>query len=114
MTPSKRAIAEPLPREHDRRVKYSDIDRLDVLARVKNGEAQRAISRDTGISRRMISFWLHPERLEKVKKQFKERGQSRISYEKERGAKWAERMRDIRARHIALYGKKYGVRSRKV
>lgn len=114
MKPYLKAIAERLPRTHDARVKYTDVDRDDVLRRIKEGQSRHQIARDTGISRRTIQFWEHPERLEASNKHYKERGQARKSYERERGAKWAERMRAIRKKHIVLYGKKYGVKSRKL
>lgn len=113
MKPYLKAIAERLPREHDARVKYTETDKADALQRIKEGQSRHQVARDMGISRRMISFWEHPERLAINKKHYKERGQARTSYLKERGAKWAKRMRAIRKKHIALYGKKYGVSSRK-
>lgn len=104
MKPYLKAQAVRLTPSQDRRVKYTDVDREDVLARVKAGESQRAIARDTGISRRLISFWLHPERLAIVKKQYKARGQSHTSYLKEKGDKWNARQRELKTRKARLYG----------
>lgn len=62
-----------LSRELDRRVKYTEEDKNHVKKLHSDGHSQRAIARQTGISRRYISFILYPERLVKVKEQYKQR-----------------------------------------
>lgn len=73
-----------LPYGHDSRIKYSVEDKQLVKDLHLSGVSQRAISRETGISRRMISFILFPERLELSRQQFKERRKDGRYYDKER------------------------------
>lgn len=63
-----------VPRELDRRVKITE-DQKEAIRTAYHFEhkAQRQIARETGISRRMISFILFPERLEHNAKLYKER-----------------------------------------
>lgn len=107
MKPYLKAQAIPLPRSKDRRVFYSEIDREDVRRRHKEGESMRAIARDTGISRRLIQFWLFPEKLEAARKYRKENPQiSHNAYKREQGKKWNARARELKNRKYKLYKRK--------
>ena len=88
-----------LPRNSDRRVRLSGVDRNDIRTRHKNGDTIRAIARAYAgaCSRRLIQFVIFPEREEKVRMQYKKRGQAKKTYERVRGAKWASIMREHRA-----------------
>lgn len=84
-----------IPRSLDRRVKIDDEKRarVSVLYR-REGMAQRAIARELGISRRMVSFILFPEKEEACKRQYRERRKDgRYYYGKE---KWRKTMREHR------------------
>ncbi len=86
-----------LPRDKDRRVKLSDEEREYIKKRYKEGETIRGISRAyPHVSRRLIQFVIFPERKDVVVKRYKERGQAKTSYAKNRGKKWAEIMREHR------------------
>lgn len=104
MKPYLLAQKKRLPIGEDRRIKYTERDKADALARIRGGESRHQVARDMGISRRLLSFWEHPERLAIVKRQYKERGQARISYLRERGAKWNARQRELKNRKARLYG----------
>lgn len=91
-----------LPRELDRRVKLSDNDKLDIIARYKKGDAVRQIARDYEAicSRRMIQFVIFPERLQQLQaKHIKEKSHLKY-YDKN---KWRETMRDHRNYKQKLY-----------
>jgi len=64
---------EKIPRHLDRRVKYTEEDKEDVKILFKGGMSQRAIARETGMSRKMVSFVLFPEKLLKANEEFKQR-----------------------------------------
>lgn len=87
-----------LPKDKDRRRAITDKQRLEIKQLYKAGFSIRAISRlfNGKCSRRLIQFIIYPERLEKVKEQYKERNQSAISYAKNRGKKWAKIIREHR------------------
>jgi hypothetical protein len=112
MKPYDKAMRERLPPEYDARYKYTDIDKADALARIARGESRRQIERDTGISRRTLSFWENPEAAKQSRLRYKESGQAHKSYLKVKGEKWARIMRGVRRKHIEVYGKKYGVKTR--
>lgn len=86
-----------LPRDKDRRVSITENQKEDIWAMYKEGLGIREITRRMKtISRRSVQFILFPERLAKVKQQFKDRGQSEKSREKVKGKKWAAIMREHR------------------
>lgn len=84
-----------IPRHLDRRVKVSEDmrERIKVMYKFER-LAQREIARKTKVSRRMISFILFPERLERAKEQFKERRKDGRYYPKKEV--WREIMREHR------------------
>lgn len=83
-----------LPRTLDRRVKITDEYKEQVKWLHKQGVAQRQISRDMGISRRMISFIIYPERYIANAKQFAKRRKDGRYYPGKK--KWASIMREHR------------------
>lgn len=72
-----------LPRDKDRRVKYTEADKQQVRDLHASGMPQRAIARETGMSRRLVSFVLFPERHEVVKRQYSERRKDGRYYDKD-------------------------------
>jgi transposase len=62
-----------IPKPLDRRVKYSEADFTKVRDMYEAGQSQRAIARATGMSRRMISFVLFPEKYKHAKDLYQER-----------------------------------------
>lgn len=102
--PYRQVLAGIIPREYDRRVKYTEEQREEVRRMHKvYGLAQREIERRTGISRRMISFILFPERLAVVKAQYKERRKDGRYYPPKE--KWRETMRKHRHYKKELHNK---------
>jgi hypothetical protein len=59
-----------LPKQLKFTTKYTERERKKVKQRYKDGYAQRAIARMIPMSRRMVSFILFPERMDKCKQQF--------------------------------------------
>jgi len=76
-----------LPKNLDRRVKYTEKDKQEVKDLFKGGMSQRGIARTTGMSRRYVSFILFPDRLKKAKEQFKERRKDGRYYDKDKQTK---------------------------
>ena len=63
-----------LPKEHDRRIKLTDEQREEIREKYATGlYSQRALAREYGVSRRLISFVLDDEKYQKCREQFKER-----------------------------------------
>ena len=85
-----------LPKTKDRRRAITDKQRIKIKKLFSSGVAIREITRRIKCSRRLIQFIIYPERLEKVKEQYKERGQAAKSYEKNKGKKWAATIREYR------------------
>lgn len=75
-----------LPRELDRRVKLSEADKDKIRNLYREGVKIRAIARafEGKCTRRAIQFVLFPERLETVKRQFRERRKDGRYYDKDR------------------------------
>ena len=77
-------ILKKIPRELDRRIKIDDVLRGRIKVFYFEGMPQRQIARETGVSRRAISFILFPERLERNKKLYKERRKDKRYYNKDK------------------------------
>ena len=73
-----------LTESEDARCKYSKEDKDDAKFLSELGLSQRAISRITGMSRRLISFILDPQKEVISKAQFKERRKDNRYYDKEK------------------------------
>lgn len=84
-------------REHDGRVKLSELDRASIMALYKMGTPIREIARqyEKIVSRRMIQFVLFPERLKTVNYP----GHYKKYYRKD---EWRLTMRKHRAKKKAL------------
>jgi len=83
-----------IPRHLDRRIKYTEEDKQNVKTLYKGGMSQRAIAREIGMSRKMVSFILFPEKYEIAKEQFKKRRKDgRYKPKKE---EWRKAMREHR------------------
>ena len=91
-----------LPKEHDRRIKLTDEQREEIRMKYSTGlYSQRALAREYGVSRRLISFVLDDTKYQKCKEQFKERkADGRYKPDKET---WAKTMREHRQYKQKLY-----------
>ena len=91
-----------LPKEHDRRIKLTDEQREEIRQKYSTGlYSQRALAREYGVSRRLISFVLDDAKYQKCKKQFKER-KADGRYKPDRET-WAKTMREYRHYKQRLY-----------
>lgn len=68
---------------NDARCKWTAEDKERVKHLWAEGQSQRAIARVTGMSRRMVSFVLFPEKEKICREQFKERRKDGRYYDKE-------------------------------
>lgn len=66
--------------KHDRRIKLTPEDKEDI--KELTGMSIRGIARLYGVDKRLIQFILFPERYEKNKRLRKERGGSKIYYDR--------------------------------
>lgn len=83
-----------IPRELDRRVKISETTRENIKTMYFFERlAQREIARQTGVSRRMVSFIIFPEREARCKEQYKERRKDGRYYNPKT---WPETMKEHR------------------
>ena len=84
-------------REQDRRVKISDAMRKTIIKRYyADGISQRQIAMSTGVSRRMVSFILFPEKYEKARQQYKERRLDGRYYNKEKNKMAIQKTREYK------------------
>lgn len=72
--------------KYDRRVKLT-IEQRQEIFKNEDGLSQRALARKYGVSRKTISFILHPEQKRENKERRKERGGWRQYYDKDYNAK---------------------------
>jgi len=72
-----------LPRCKDRRVKLTDEQRIEIREAYSRGVSQRAIARAVGVSRRLVSFIVDPEKLRANQDRRAERGGWQQYYEKD-------------------------------
>ena len=80
---------------HDKRRKLAPEDRARILALHKRGDySQRELARAFGVSRRLITFVLYPERALHAAAQFKERRKDGRYYNKD---DWRDAQRKHRA-----------------
>ena len=91
-----------LPKEHDRRIKLTDEQREEIRMKYSSGlYSQRALAREYGVSRRLISFVLDDEKYQKCREQFKERrADGRYKPTKE---EWAKTQKEHRQYKQKLY-----------
>lgn len=91
-----------LPKEYDRRIKLTDEQREEIRMKYATDlYSQRALAREYGVSRRLISFVLDDSKYQKCKEQFKERkADGRYKPDKE---EWAKTMREHRHYKQKLY-----------
>ena len=69
-----KSTAIKLSREQDRRVKLTDEQREEIRGKYKTGlYSQRKLAAEYGVSRRLITFVISPEKEERCRLQFKER-----------------------------------------
>lgn len=91
-----------LSREQDRRIKLSPTQREEIKEKYSTGlYSQRALAREYGVSRRLISFVLDDEKYQKCREQFKERrADGRYKPTKE---EWAKTQKEHRQYKQKLY-----------
>lgn len=78
--------------EFDRRKKFTDDQKAEVVSRWKGGESKHSLSREFGVSRATITIWTDPERAER-------RRRYSIEYSKANrmtGKEWAEQQKSHR------------------
>lgn len=75
----------------DRRIKLSDADREEI--RNLTGLSINEIARRYGVNKRLIQFILFPERLARNKQLRKERGGSKIYYDRQKQAEYTRKHR---------------------
>jgi hypothetical protein len=98
-------LATKLPEELDRRRKILTSEHPYIKEKHRNGESIRKLAKDYNVDRRLIQFIIYPERLELNKRYYKERGQSKKSYARVKGAQWAKTMRDHRHYKLKVLNK---------
>lgn len=76
-----------LPREYDKRIRFTDEKKAKASLLYSQGESIRKIAKILEVNKRTIQFYFFPERLEKNIKLRKERGGSKIYYNKEKNTK---------------------------
>lgn len=67
---------------HDKRVKLTIADKLEIIRLYSEGVGIRQLSRDYQVSRRLIQFVVFPERLEAIKQHRADRGGTMQYYDK--------------------------------
>ena len=91
-----------LSREQDRRVKLSNEQKEEIRHKYELGiYSQRALAREYGVSRRLISFILFPEKEMIARQQLKER--QKDGRYKPSKAEWAATVREHRRYKQELY-----------
>ena len=73
----------PMPEGKDRRVKLNDTQRERIRQLHKAGASMRQLACSFSVSRRLIDFICHPEKLERNKECRQQRGGWRQYYDKE-------------------------------
>lgn len=86
-----------LPKSKDRRRRLTDNQKTKIKKLRQGGMGIRALGRHFGVSHRTIQFIIFPERLAKVKQQYKDREQHKKTYARVRGKIWRDTMREHRA-----------------
>ena len=76
-----------LPKKFDRRIRFTDEKKKQSDLLISQGESITKTAKFLGISKRLLQFYLFPERHEKNLIDRKERGGSKIYYNKEQNTK---------------------------
>ena len=82
-----------LPREYDRRIRFTEEKKAKASLLYSQGVSLRGIARELGINRRAIQFFLFPDRLKRNIELRKERGGSKIYYDREKNTKAIKNLR---------------------
>lgn len=62
-----------IPREYDRRIKLTDKQREEICRKYRTGNVtQQKLADEYGVSRRLVTFILYPEKYERAKQIIKE------------------------------------------
>ena len=91
-----------LTRSQDRRIKLTDEQREEIRQKYSTGlYSQRALAKEYGVSRRLITFIIDDTKYQRCREQFKERrADGRYKPDKE---EWAKTMREHRHYKQKLY-----------
>ena len=89
-----------LPREYDKRIRFTDEKKAKASLLYSQGESIRKIAKILEVNKRTIQFYFFPDRLKKNIELRKERGGSKIYYDKEKHTK---AIKDLRHRKQELY-----------
>lgn len=90
-------------KEHDNRVKLTDIDHEKIRKEYTTGNtSQRILAKKYNVSRRLIQFILDPEKANVAKKQFAKRQQDGRYYDRKTHNAYTKKHRDHKK---ALYKK---------
>lgn len=81
----------------DRRIKLTQEERDDIFQLYQIGDtSHRKLALQFGVSKRLISFILNPDKLEKCRQQREERGGWKQYYDKDEHAKSVKEHRDYK------------------
>ena len=93
-----------IPKEYDRRRKLSEEDKEEIRKQYRVVKSQRKLAKAWNVSRRLITFILDPEKERQNKHRYKERGGSKVYYDRERHTK-AMKIHRKRKRELYLKNK---------
>lgn len=85
-----------LPKEFDRRIRFTDEKKKQADLLYSQGESITKTAKILGISKRLLQFYLFPERQEKNLIDRKERGGSKIYYNREKHTKAIRNLRQYK------------------
>lgn len=68
---------------HDKRIKLSDEDKIDIVNRFERGESMRSLSRSFKVDRQVIKYTIYPD----YKKMFYETNRKRVKPEIEKAVR---------------------------
>jgi transposase-like protein len=93
-----------LPREYDRRIKFTEEKKKQADLLISQGESITQTAKVLGISKRLLQFYLYPERHKKNLQDRQEKGGSKIYYNRQ---KHNESIKDLRhyKQNLFLKGK---------
>ena len=91
-----------LPKEYDRRRKLTDEQKEEIKSKYESGlYSQRQLASEYGVSRRLVTFIIDPQKLERAKELWKERkADGRYNPTKE---EWNKTIREHRKYKQKLY-----------
>ncbi len=95
-----------LSKEQDRRIKIPKSEHKYICTRYKNGESQRELAKAYGVSRRLITWILYPERLVINRKLRVKRGGWKQYYNKKKNTEAVRKTRQYKAKILKVKKRK--------